>query len=120
MALQDLALSTNLFNHFLPLKHHFTARSVAQSFISQVYNLYGMPQAIVSDRDKVFTSHFWRELFQLAGVELRMSTAYHSQTDGQTERVNQCVETFLRCFVPACPHQWRQWLDQAEFWYNTK
>ena len=67
----------------------------------------------------VFTSHFWRELFQLAGVELWMSTAYHPQSNGQTEWVNQCVETFLRCFVHACPHQWQQWLDQAEFWYNT-
>jgi hypothetical protein len=48
-----------------------------------------------------------------------MSTAYHPQSDGQTERVNQCVETFLRCFANACPRQWRTYLDQAEFWYNT-
>ena len=48
-----------------------------------------------------------------------MSTAYHPRSNGQTERVNQCLETFLRCFVHACPKQWRQWLDQAEFWYNT-
>jgi len=48
-----------------------------------------------------------------------MSTAYHPQSDGQTERVNQCLETFLRCFVHACPRQWHQWLDLAEFWYNT-
>jgi len=105
------------YAHFLALKHPFTARSVAQVFLSQVYRLHGLPQAIVSDRDKVFTSNFWRELFQLAGVELRMSTAYHPQSDGQTERVNQCVETFLRCFVHACQQKWRQWLDQAEFWY---
>ena len=108
-----------MYAHFLPLKHPFTARLVAQSFLSQVYKLHDLPQAIVLDRDKVFTSHFWRELFQLTGIEMRMSTAYHPQTNGQTERVNQCLETILRCFVHTCPHQWRQWLDQAEFWYNT-
>lgn len=48
-----------------------------------------------------------------------MSTAYHPQSDGQTERVNQCLETFLRCFIHACLRQWHQWLDLAEFWYNT-
>jgi hypothetical protein len=91
---------------------------VAQAFLSNVYKLHGLPQALVSDRDRVFTSTFWRELFKLADVELRLSTAYHPQSDGQTERVDQCLETFLRCFVHACPRQWRQWLDQAEFWYN--
>ena len=107
------------YAHFLALKHPFTAASVAHTFMAQVYKLHGLPQAIVSDRDKIFTSSFWRELFKLAGVELRMSTAYHPQSDGQAERVNQCVETFLRCFAHACPRQWRQYLDQAELWYNT-
>jgi transposase InsO family protein len=107
------------YAHFVPLKHPFTAATVAQSFLSNVYKLHGLPQAIVSDRDKVFTSAFWRELFRLARVELRMSTAYHPQSDGQTERVNQCLEAFLRCFIHACPRQWSQWIDQAEFWYNS-
>jgi transposase InsO family protein len=107
------------YAHFVPLKHPFTAATVAQSFLSNVYKLHGLPQAIVSDRDKVFTSAFWRELFQLAGVELRMSTAYHPQSDGQAESVNQCLETFLRCFIHACPRQWSPWIDQAEFWYNS-
>ena len=48
-----------------------------------------------------------------------MSTAYHPQSDGQTERVNQCLETFLRCYTHACPKQWSSWLDLAEYWYNT-
>jgi transposase InsO family protein len=107
------------YAHFIGLKHPFTAASVAQAFLSNVYRLHGLPQALVSDRDRVFTSNFWRELFKLAGVELRLSTAYHPQSDGQTERVNQCLETFLRCFVHTCPRQWHKWLDQAEFWYNT-
>jgi hypothetical protein len=55
----------------------------------------------------------------LAGTQLRLSSSYHPQTDGQTERVNQCLETFLRCFVHACPSQWSRWLALAEYWYNT-
>lgn len=58
-------------------------------------------------------------MFSLAGVALNMSSAYHPQSDGQTERVNQCLETFLRCFVNACPHKWVQWIYLAEFWYNV-
>jgi len=78
-----------------------------------------MPQTMVSDRDKVFTSHVWTELFKLVGVQLRFSTAYRPQTDGQTERVNQCLEMYLRCAVSDNPKQWGSWLAQAEFWYNT-
>jgi transposase InsO family protein len=84
-----------------------------------VYRLHGLPTAIVSDRDRIFTSHFLTELFKLAEVKLCRSTAYHSQSDGQTECLNQCLETYLRYYVHASPGKWSQWLSSAEFWYNT-
>jgi hypothetical protein len=67
----------------------------------------------------MFTSTFCQSLFKLSGVELKMSSSYHPQTDSQTERLNQCLETFLHCFVHACPKKWKEWLPVAEFWYNT-
>ena len=101
------------------MKHPFSALSVAKLFMIHIYRLHGLPTAIVSDRDRIFPSHLWRELFRLSGVELRISSTYHPQSDGQTERVNQCMETFLRCFANAVPSKWFDWLHLAEFWYNT-
>jgi transposase InsO family protein len=82
------------YANFLPLKHPFTTLLVARLFHDQIYKHHGLPQSIISDRDSVFLSHLWQELFRLADVKLCMSSAYHPQSDGQTERVNQCVETF--------------------------
>jgi hypothetical protein len=107
------------FSHFIPLKHPFSAAGVAKVFMQHIYKLHGMPNAIISDRDRIFTSLLWKSLFSLAGVSLNMSSAYHPQSDGQTERVNQCLETFLRCFVNACPNKWVEWIYLAEFWYNS-
>ena len=81
--------------------------------------LHGIPASIVSDRDKIFTSHLWRELLAGAGIKLLYSMAYHPQTDSQSERVNQCMEMYLRCTVHDSPHKWRRWLSMAEFWYNS-
>jgi hypothetical protein len=107
------------YGHFVALSHPFTAKQVAMAFVDNVYKLHSLPEIIVSDRDPIFTSKLWTELFKLCETELAMSSSRHPQTDGQTERVNQCLETYLRCFVHACPHHWRQWLPLAEFWYNT-
>lgn len=65
------------YGHFIPLRHPFTAATVAKSFMANVYKLHGMPMAIITDRDRIFTSAWWKELFRLADVSLRMSTSYY-------------------------------------------
>jgi transposase InsO family protein len=83
------------------LKHPFTAQGVAKVFLDNVVKLHGMPRTIESDRDKLFTSQFWKQLISLMGVKQQLSTAYRPQTDGQSERVNQCLEMYLRCVIHA-------------------
>nr|GEV09195.1 reverse transcriptase [Tanacetum cinerariifolium] len=74
---------------------------------------------IVIDRDKVFLSNFWKSLFKVLKVNLHVSTAYHPQSDVQTEVVNRCLECYLRCMIRDKPKEWMQWLSLAEYWYNT-
>lgn len=107
------------YSHFIALHHPYTASHLAHLFLDTIYKLHGLPLSIVFDRDRIFTSHFWKELFHLLGVQQHMTTAYHPQTDGQSERVNQCLETYLRCMCCHTPKKWFTWLPLAEFWYNT-
>ena len=65
------------YSHFLLLKHPYTAKSVAELFVREVVRLHGIPMSIISDRDPIFVSHFWSELFKLQGTQLNMSSAYH-------------------------------------------
>lgn len=107
------------YAHLLALSHPYTAISVAQIFLDQIYRLHGMPQSIVSDTDVIFLSNFWKELFRMQKVKLNMSTSYHPQSDEQTEVVNRCIEDYLRCMVSDQPRNWCAWLPLAEYWYNT-
>lgn len=107
------------YSHFLPLAHPFLALSVAKLFMKNIFKLHGLPLVIIFFRDKVFTSQLWEHLFEGAGTKLHFSSAYHPQSDGQTERVNQCLEIYLRCFVHSVPSKWAAWLHLAEYWYNT-
>lgn len=107
------------YSHFLPLKHPFTAQTVAKLMLDSVIKLHGLPRSILSDRDRIFNSTFWKTLFQLMDTKLLMSSSYHPQTDGQTERVNQCLEMYLRCVVQDSPTHWKSWLSLAELWYNS-
>jgi hypothetical protein len=91
------------YAHFIYLGHPYTALSIAQTFLNHIYKLHGMPSIIILDRDRVFTSALWQELFKLTDTTLNMSSTYHPQTDGQTECLNQCLETYLRYMVHSCP-----------------
>lgn len=107
------------YSHFLPLKHPFTAQDVAELFLKEIYRLHGIPKSIVSDRDPVFTSDFWQHLFRSMGTKLNLSLAYHPKSYGQMERLNRCMETYLRVMAFDNPKQWVKWLHMAEWWYNT-
>ncbi|KAE8698903.1 hypothetical protein F3Y22_tig00110597pilonHSYRG01056 [Hibiscus syriacus] len=107
------------FSHFIPLTHPFMAKVVTEKFIEGVVKLHGMPRSIISDRNPIFISNFWQEFFKLSDSKLMLSSAYHPQTDGQTEVVNRCVEQYLCCFVHQWSRKWSNYLAWVEYWFNT-
>jgi hypothetical protein len=105
--------------HFIPLAHSYIVESVVQAFFTDIVRLHGIPQSIVSDRDPMFTSAFWRELMRLMGTKMHMSSAFHPKTDDQTKAANRVIVMYLRCFTSDRPRQWLRWLPWAEYIYNT-
>ncbi|GJJ67911.1 hypothetical protein EMPS_00257 [Entomortierella parvispora] len=105
--------------HFCPSNTTDTAADVARIFFREVFRLHGMPRAIVSDRDSRFTGHFWTTLMGLMDTKLDMSTAFHPQSDGQTERANYTLEEMLRAYISYNQKDWDVLLPMMEFAYNN-
>ncbi|CAI7871072.1 unnamed protein product [Closterium sp. NIES-54] len=105
--------------HFIPTNATATAEATARLFFDCIITIHGIPATLISDRDPKFTSKFWKELMGLLGTKLAMSSAYHPQIDGQTERLNQVVEQLLRTACKDDVSHWDTQLPTLEFAYNN-
>ncbi|XP_061993942.1 uncharacterized protein LOC133711877 [Rosa rugosa] len=105
--------------HFIPISHPYTAKTIAELFVKEIFRLHGMPEAIVTNRDPIFLSQFWEAFFKMQGTKLHRSTAYHPESDGQTENLNRTVEQYLRCMITEKDGSWVSLIPWAEFWYNS-
>ena len=105
--------------HFIGLHENATEKDVADTFLREIWKLHGLPTEIISDMGAKFSGEFWQSLCKMLGVKRRMSTAYHPQTDGQTERTNQLLEGYLRTFVNYDQNDTYQLLPLAEHIYNN-
>ncbi len=105
--------------HFAPTHTTVTAPEVAKLTFKHIVRLHGIPSAIISDRDVRFTSHFWEELWKLSGTKLNRSTAYHPQSDGQTERANRTLEQMMRNYINHFHSDWDEHLTALEIAANN-
>ena len=106
--------------HFVPTTEKTTAEGLARLFRDNIWRLHGLPESIVSDRGPQFAAGLMKELNELLGIKTKLSTAFHPQTDRQTERMNQELEQYLWMFIDHRQEQWPEWLGTAEFAYNNK
>jgi len=106
--------------HFIATTEKTSAEGLARLFRDHVWKLHGLPESIISDQGAQFVAGMMKKLNNLLGIQTRLSTAYHPQTDGQTERINQELEQYLRVFIDHRQEQWPDWLGTAEFAYNNK
>ncbi|WVZ84282.1 hypothetical protein U9M48_031332 [Paspalum notatum var. saurae] len=105
--------------HFIPVNTTYSGAKLAELYISRIVCLHGVPKRIISDRGSQFTSRFWEQLHNSLDTKLRFSTAYHPQTDGQTERTNQILEDMLRAYAIQYGTSWDKCLPYTEFSYNN-
>jgi len=105
--------------HFIPTHTMVTAEGAAQFFLYYIWKLHGLPKCVVSDRGPQFVALFTKKLYRLLGIRISSSTAWHPQTDGQTEHVNQELNQFLRLFVNKWQDDWYDLLPIVEFQHNN-
>lgn len=105
--------------HFIPTNATIDVEGLARVFLDNVIRLHGVPVDIVSDRGSVFVSNLWSRITNQLGISRKLSTAYHPQTDGQTERVNQILEQYIRTYCNYQQNNWENLLSTAEFSYNN-
>jgi len=106
--------------YFIATTEKILAEGLAKLFRDQVWRLHGLPESIISDRGVQFAAEMIKELNNLLGIQMKLSTAYYPQMDGQTERMNQELKQYLRVFIDHRQEQWPDWLGIAEFMYNNK
>lgn len=106
-------------SHFIPCNESMTAEEVAELFLTHVWKLHGTLKKTISDRGPTFNAHFLRAVYERLNIEPHFSSAYHPQTDGQSERTNQSLEQYLRMYVDHRQTDWSRWLPLAEFAFNN-
>jgi transposase InsO family protein len=105
--------------HFIPVRTTYQVPDIARVFISEIVRLHGVPKRIISDRGSMFTGRFLTSFQEVLGTQLNFSTAYHPETDGQTERMNQTLEDMLRMYVMDQQKRWEEFLPLVKFAYNN-
>ena len=106
-------------SHFISCKKSLDAWQFTRLFMQHIVRLHGIPRDISTDRGSLFTSGLWKQITEKLGIERRLSTAFHPQTDGQTERTNAILAQYLRAYVNYLQDNWNELLPQAEFAYNN-
>ena len=107
------------FAYFLPCCNTINADQLTRTFLRHVWSIHGLPDTLITDRGSLFTSRFWSRLLQILGTSRSLSTAFHPRTDGQTERVNQILEAYLRAYVNYEQDNWSELLPLAQYAYNN-
>ena len=106
--------------YFVATTEETSVEGLARLFRDNVWKLHGLPESVVLDRGPQFVAELTKELNKMLGIKTKLSTAFHPQTDGQTERMNQEVEQYLRFFIEHRQKDWPEWLAMAEFAINNK